>query len=373
MSGQTLIVRVDLAARSYDVVVGSDLLSCEQENLASWLRGRRAVVVTDENVFRLHGAMLVQSLRRIGADASIITVAPGEESKSFRVLERLTDDMLALELSRSDIVIAFGGGVVGDLAGFAAAIYKRGIDFIQIPTTLLAQVDSSVGGKTAIDTARGKNLLGAFHQPRLVLADVNFLSTLDDRQMRAGYAEILKYGLLGNAPFFGWLEQNGARVLARETAALIDAVGQSVSIKAEIVGQDEQEQGRRALLNLGHTFGHALEAATGYGGDVLHGEAVALGCAMAFRYSQALGLCAPDAAARAEKAIAAAGLPVRLGEVAGGPFSAAALAGFMEQDKKAAGGRLTLILARAIGEAFVAKNIERQAVVDFLIREGVAS
>ena len=268
------------------------------------------------------------------------------------------------------MVIAFGGGVIGDLTGFAAAIYKRGIDFVQIPTTLLAQVDSSVGGKTAIDTPRGKNLIGAFHQPRRVLADLDVLATLPPREMRCGYAEIIKYGLLGDTSFFEWLEVNGARVIAGEPDALAHAVWRSVEMKAEIVAEDETEQGRRALLNLGHTFGHALEAETGFGGELLHGEAVGIGMALAFRFSVALGLCPSQDAVRAERAIAAAGLPVRLDQLSNHPFDAKRLIAHAAQDKKAEGGRLTFVLARRIGEAEVVKDVERGALRDFLIREG---
>ena len=260
--------------------------------------------------------------------------------------------------------------MVGDLAGFAAAIYKRGIDFVQIPTTLLAQVDSSVGGKTAIDTPHGKNLVGAFHQPRLVLADLDVLATLPDREMRCGYAEVIKYGMLGDAAFFAWLEAKGAQVLARDPDALTQAIGRSVEMKAEIVEEDEREQGRRALLNLGHTFGHALETELGFGDGLLHGEAVALGCAMAFRFSASLGLTPAADAKRVEAALAAAGLAVRLAQIKNSRFTADALLGHMAQDKKAEGGRLTLILARRIGEAFVAKAVDPAALRDFLIEEG---
>jgi 3-dehydroquinate synthase len=260
--------------------------------------------------------------------------------------------------------------VVGDLAGFAAAIYKRGIDFIQVPTTLLAQVDSSVGGKTAIDTVHGKNLVGAFHQPRLVLADLDVLATLPPREVRAGYAEIIKYGLLGDRAFFEWLEAHGPEVLALERAPLAVAVARSVEMKAEVVAEDEREAGRRALLNLGHTFAHALEAETGYGETLLHGEAVGAGCALAFRFSAALGHCDPTEAARAAAAIAAGGLPTRLDQIAGGPFAADRLVAHMAQDKKAEAGRLTFVLVRGIGDAFVAKGVDAEAVRAFLISEG---
>jgi 3-dehydroquinate synthase len=295
---------------------------------------------------------------------------PGEQTKSFEGLADLSDRLLDLKLDRGDVITAFGGGVIGDLTGFAAAIYKRGISFVQIPTTLLAQVDSSVGGKTAIDTARGKNLIGAFHQPRRVLADLDVLATLPAREMRCGYAEIIKYGLLGDAVFFDWLEANGARVIAGEPDALAHAVARSVRMKAEIVAEDEHEQGRRALLNLGHTFGHALEAETGFGGALLHGEAVGIGMAMAFRFSAVLGLCFGQDAVRAERAIAAAGLSARLDQLSGHPFDAARLIAHTAQDKKAEGGKLTFILARRIGEAFVAKDVEASALRAFLSGEG---
>ncbi|HWF76931.1 MAG TPA: 3-dehydroquinate synthase, partial [Caulobacteraceae bacterium] len=291
-------------------------------------------------------------------------------TKSFEGLADVSDRLLALELDRGDVITAFGGGVVGDLAGFAAAILKRGVDFVQIPTTLLAQVDSSVGGKTAIDTPRGKNLIGAFHQPRLVLADLDVLASLPRRELVCGYAEVIKYGLLGDVAFFEWLEANSAEVLALDEAAISYAIRRSVEMKAEIVAEDEREAGRRALLNLGHTFAHALEAETGFGEALKHGEAVGIGCALAFRFSARLGLCPGQDAERAARAIAAAGLPTRLSDLAGGPFGADALVAHMAQDKKAEGGALTFILARRIGEAFVAKGVDAAVTRDFLMAEG---
>jgi 3-dehydroquinate synthase len=326
-------------------------------------------VVTDETVAFHHGERLVAALEAGGVSTHLIAVAPGEGSKSFAGLQALCDQLLALKLDRGDVITAFGGGVVGDLAGFAAAIYKRGIDFIQIPTTLLAQVDSSVGGKTAIDTPRGKNLIGAFHQPRAVLADLDVLATLPVREVRAGYAEVIKYGLLGDAAFFAWLEAEGDNVLALNVDALAHAIARSVEMKAEIVAQDEHETGRRALLNLGHTFAHALESETGYGEALLHGEAVGIGCALAFRFSAALGLCSPDVAKRCEAAIAASGLPVRLDDLAGAPFSVEALISHMQQDKKALGGGLTFILARDIGDAFTVQDVDVGALRQFLVFE----
>ncbi|WP_068874531.1 MULTISPECIES: 3-dehydroquinate synthase [unclassified Phenylobacterium] len=366
----SLTVPVGLGERSYDVVVGEGLLDVAGRLIAPFQTRGRTAVVSDETVWRLHGERLTAALAAAGVTALPVIVPPGEQTKSFEGLADVCDRLLALELDRGDIVTAFGGGVVGDLAGFAAAIYKRGIDFVQIPTTLLAQVDSSVGGKTAIDTPRGKNLVGAFHQPKLVLADLSVLSTLPDREMRAGYAEIVKYGLLGDLAFFEWLEANVAAVLAREPGALSYAVAHSVRMKAQIVAEDEKEQGRRALLNLGHTFGHALESETGYGEALLHGEAVGAGMALAFRFSAAQGLASGQDAIRATRAIAAAGLPTTLPEVAGHPFDASRLVAHMGQDKKAEAGRLTFILARALGEAFVAKDVDAGAVRAFLVAEG---
>jgi 3-dehydroquinate synthase len=363
---------VGLGRRAYPVRVGPGLIDRAGEALAPLLKRRRTAVVSDETVWGLHGARLTAALARAGVTALPVLVAPGEQAKSFAGLADVTDRLLALELDRGDLITAFGGGVVGDLAGFAAAIYKRGVDFVQIPTTLLAQVDSSVGGKTAIDTPRGKNLVGAFHQPKLVLADLDVLSTLPDREMRAGYAEVIKYGLLGDFRFFEWLETNVGQVLSREPEALAAAVARAVEMKAQIVAEDETEQGRRALLNLGHTFGHALEAETGYGEALLHGEAVAAGMAMAFRFSAAQGLCPTQDARRAGAAIAAAGLPTTLAEVTGHPFGAARLAGHMAQDKKAQDGKLTFILAHGLGDAFVAMDVDAAAVTLFLKQEGAA-
>jgi len=366
-------VRVGLDERAYDVVVGPGLLSEAGARLRPLLKRPRTAIVSDETVWALHGARLTASLEAAGIVCHPVIVPPGEPSKSWEWLADVSDRLLALELDRGDVVTAFGGGVVGDLAGFAAAIYKRGIDFVQVPTTLLAQVDSSVGGKTAIDTTRGKNLIGAFHQPLLVLADLDVLGTLSPREMRAGYAEVIKYGLLGDFAFFEWLEANGAAVLAREPDALSHAVARSVEMKAEIVAEDEREAGRRALLNLGHTFGHALEAETGYGEALLHGEAVAAGSAIAFRFSATQGLCSAQDAQRAEAAIAAAGLPTRLAGVSSTPFAAQRLVRHMGQDKKAEGGKLTFILARALGDTFVAKDVAAQAVHDFLVSEGAVA
>ena len=366
----TQIVTVALEGRSYEVAIGRGLIAAAGRHIGPLLDRPVTAVVMDATIADLHGDRLLSALRAAGIRADPVVVPPGEATKSFDGLAELTDRLLALELDRADRIVAFGGGVVGDLAGFAAAIYKRGVDFIQIPTTLLAQVDSSVGGKTAIDTPRGKNLVGVFHQPRLVLADLDVLDTLPDREMICGYAEVLKYGLLGDAVFFEGLEANTPNILARETDALAWAVRRCVEMKAQIVAEDEREGGRRALLNLGHTFGHAVEAANGYGEALKHGEAVGLGCALAFRFSARLGLCAGQDAHRAERAIAAAGLPVRLRDVAGHPFRADALIESMAQDKKARGGALTFVLVRGIGQAYVAKGVEARPLRDFLLEEG---
>jgi 3-dehydroquinate synthase len=363
-------IRVGLGARSYDVLVGGGLIDRAGALTRPFLPRGRTAVVCDETVHRLHGARLAASLAAAGVTASFVIMPPGEGTKSWDGLAQVSDRLLALGLDRGDVITAFGGGVIGDLAGFAAAIYKRGIDFVQIPTTLLAQVDSSVGGKTAIDTPRGKNLIGAFHQPRLVLADLDLLATLPPRELRAGYAEVIKYGLLGDADFFQWLEREGGEVLALRPAAVAQAVARSVEMKAAIVGEDEKEAAARALLNLGHTFGHALEAETGFGAGLLHGEGVAIGCAQAFRFSARLGLCPDEDAERAQAAIAAAGLPTGMDQAPGGPFAVDRLLAHMAQDKKAQDGRLTFVLARRLGQAFVAKDVDREAVRAFLAAEG---
>ncbi|MFO1013700.1 MAG: 3-dehydroquinate synthase [Caulobacteraceae bacterium] len=363
-------VAVGLGARAYEVLIGRGLVDDAAARVRPFLKRPVAAVVSDATVFDLHGPSLVGALEAAGITCHAIILPPGEETKSFEHLADLSDRLLALELERGDLIVAFGGGVIGDLTGFAAAIYKRGVDFVQIPTTLLAQVDSSVGGKTAIDTPRGKNLIGAFHQPRLVLADLGVLDTLPEREMACGYAEVFKYGLLGDAAFWDWLEANGAKVLAREPEALTYAVRRSVEMKAEIVAEDEREAGRRALLNLGHTFAHALESETGFGEALKHGEAVAIGCCLAFRFSRDLGLCSGQDATRVEALVKKAGMATRLSDLSAHPFNADALISHMAQDKKAEGGKLTFILARRIGEAFVAKDVDRDALRTFLISEG---
>jgi 3-dehydroquinate synthase len=363
-------IGVALAGRSYDVLIGPGLVDAAGAHIRPRLRRPFAPIVMDETVAALHGDRLRRSLAEAGIEAVPLVIPPGEGAKSFEGLADLCDRLLALGVERTDLIVAFGGGVVGDLAGFAAAILKRGVDFVQIPTTLLAQVDSSVGGKTAIDSPRGKNLIGAFHQPRLVLADLDVLATLPRREMICGYAEVLKYGLLGDFAFFEWLEANGAQVLALAPGLLARAVARCVEMKAQIVAEDEREGGRRALLNLGHTFGHAVEALTGFGEALKHGEAVGLGCAQAFRFSATLGLCPSQDVQRAEAAIAAAGLPTRLDQVLDEAPDVEALIEAMAQDKKAEAGSLTFILVRRIGEAFVSRNVDRARLREFLVAEG---
>ncbi|MEL6266285.1 MAG: 3-dehydroquinate synthase, partial [Pseudomonadota bacterium] len=308
---------VGLGARAYDIVVGDGLIASAGALVGPLLPRPRTVIVTDETVAAHHLAPLTEALAAQGIAAEAVIVAPGEGSKSMTVLGAVLDRLLALEVERDDVILALGGGVIGDLAGFAAAVLRRGVAFVQVPTSLLAQVDSAVGGKTGVNAAAGKNLIGAFHQPRLVLADIATLDTLAPRQLRAGYAEVAKYGLLGDAAFFAWLEANGAGLIAGDRAARIEAVTRSCAAKAAIVARDEREKGDRALLNLGHTFGHALEAATGYSDRLLHGKGVALGCCLAFQASARLGLCAQEVPGRVAAHLATMGLPTRLSDVPG--------------------------------------------------------
>ncbi len=362
-------VTVSLGERSYDILIGEGLLADAGTLLAPFFRRRKTAIVTDANVARHHLEPLEASLRAEGFEVSSIVLPAGEPSKSFAVLADLCDRLLGAGIERSDRIIALGGGVIGDLAGFSAAILRRGIDFIQIPTSLLAQVDSSVGGKTGINSALGKNLIGAFHQPLAVLADTSLLSTLPDRELSAGYAEVAKYGLLGDAAFFAWLEKNVGQLMARDASALIHAITVCCTTKADLVARDEREAGPRALLNLGHTFGHALEAATGYGGRLLHGEAVAVGMVQAFRFSARLGLCEPALAERVAAHLRAARLPAALSDIKADLPDAKGLVDIMRQDKKAEAGRLTFILVRGIGEAFVSRDVDEAELVAFLAGE----
>jgi 3-dehydroquinate synthase len=362
-------VPVALGDRTYDVLIGPNLIARAGEHIAARLPDAKCGIVTDSTVAGHHLAALQRGLEPHVKLAGSIVLSPGEATKSFRELAPLCERLLELGLERGDLVVAFGGGVIGDLAGFAAGILRRGVRFVQIPTTLLAQVDSSVGGKTGINTPQGKNLIGVFHQPSLVLADTGALSTLAPREMRAGYAEVAKYGLLGDADFFAWLEENWRGVFALQAAPLEHAVETSVKAKAAIVARDEHETGDRALLNLGHTFGHALEAWTGYSDRLLHGEGVAIGMALALRFSEELGLCAPGTAERGASHLRAVGLPTRIGDIPGGKANADELVALMAQDKKVRQGKATFILVRGIGQAFITRDVEPVAVRDFLARE----
>jgi len=359
------VVKVDLGARSYPVIIESGLLTRAGEHLAPIARGRPIVIVADENVAG-HLATLRSSLEAAGLRAESILIPAGEGSKSWATLESLCDRLLALGVERGDHVVAQGGGVIGDLVGFATAILKRGCGFVQVPTTLLAQVDSSVGGKTGINARAGKNLIGAFHQPKMVLIDPDVLDTLPTRQLRAGYAEVVKYGLIDDAGFFAWCEANGAALLAGDAAARTHAIAYSVAAKARIVGDDEFEtSGRRALLNLGHTFGHALEAEAGFSDRLLHGEGVAAGCALAFAFSARQGLCPPADAERVAAHWRAVGLPDGLA-AAGIAAPAARLIEHMRHDKKASAGRIPFLLARGIGQTYLDRNVDLAAVEAFL-------
>ena len=362
-------VRVELGARSYDVLIGEGLLEQAGRLIATRLGKAKCGVVTDETVARHHLARLEAGLKAEGRLAGTKILKPGEATKSFRELERLCEHLLEMGLERGDLVVALGGGVIGDLTGFAASILRRGVRFVQVPTTLLAQVDSSVGGKTGINTPQGKNLIGTFHQPSLVLADTGTLATLPVRELRAGYAEVVKYGLLGDAAFFDWLEENWRGVLGGDAAALTRAIETSVKAKADIVARDETEQGDRALLNLGHTFGHALEALAGFSDRLLHGEAIAIGMCQAFRLSEELDLCSTGTSDRVAAHFAAVGLPTSLADYPGGSPEPDALMRLMAQDKKVRQGQLALILARGIGEAFVVRDVPADRVREFLSSE----
>ena len=360
------IVSVNLGARTYDIHIGENLLEESGRIIAPLLNRPFTAIVTDENVAKFHLKTLEASLAAAGIKSVSIILPPGEKTKSFMALADLCEKLLAAGVERRDKIIALGGGVIGDLAGFAAAILRRGIDFIQIPTTLLAQVDSSVGGKTGINTAHGKNLIGAFLQPIKVLADTSLLETLPARELAAGYAEVVKYGLLGDLSFFEWLETNANLVMRGDAQARSFALHKSCSAKAAVVAEDETEQGVRALLNLGHTFGHALESATGYGNRLLHGEGVAIGMVQAFRFSEHLKYCKPGTADRVTRHLKAVGLPTHMSNIEGSLPPIADLVKIMRQDKKAQSGKLTFILARSIGDAFIAKNVSDDDVINFL-------
>ncbi|TNE38660.1 MAG: 3-dehydroquinate synthase [Sphingomonadales bacterium] len=367
------VVPVALGERSYDIRIEDGLLNRAAEYLKPYVRGGRLVIVTDSHVETTQLPRLRAGLAAAGIETRVIPLPPGESTKSWAQLEALMDELLALEIERKDHIVALGGGVIGDLVGFAASILKRGCGFVQIPTTLLAQVDSSVGGKTAINTTAGKNLVGAFHQPALVLIDPTSLDTLPRREVGAGYAEVVKYGLIDDPAFFDWCETNGTRLLAGDPEARSYAIEKSVRAKAAIVADDEQERsGRRALLNLGHTFGHALEAETGYGERLLHGEAVAAGMALAFRFSVAQGLCPAEDAERVTAHLRAAGLPASVRD-AGVAASGATLVAHMMHDKKMEGGKLPFLLAHGIGQTYLDREVDLAAVTAFLDGEDAAA
>jgi len=363
-------VRVDLGARAYDVRIGPGLLARAGAEIAPLLRRRRVAVLTDERVGALHLEALREGLGDIAMTA--LALPPGEATKGWPEFSRAVDWLLGERIERRDIVIALGGGVIGDLAGFAAAVLRRGVRFVQIPTSLLAQVDSSVGGKTGINSVHGKNLIGAFHQPSLVLADIGVLDSLPARDFLSGYGEVVKYGLLGDAAFFDWLEANGPALAHGDRALRQHAVRRSVEMKARIVERDETEEGDRALLNLGHTFCHALETATGYSDRLLHGEGVAIGCALAFETSQRLGLCSQEAPSRVRAHLKAMGMKCDIADIPGDLPDADALMALMAQDKKVVDGKLRFILARAIGEAFVTADVDA-ATVRQVIAEALAA
>ncbi len=371
MSAATLHVAFD--RRGYDIHIGAGLLHRAGSLIAPVIRQKRTVIVTDAHVARLHLAALIASLDGAGIAYHEIVLPPGEPTKDFAHFAKLCVDILTLGIERGTSLIALGGGVVGDLAGFAAATLLRGIDYVQVPTTLLAQVDSAVGGKTAIDTPQGKNLVGAFHQPVLVLADTATLATLPDRELRAGYAEIVKYGVIKDAEFFAWLETHGTELLAGDIAARDHAVRRSLEIKARVVVADERESGERQILNYGHSFGHALEAETGFGAALLHGEAVALGMCLAGDLAARLGHWPAREAARLKRVLAGAGLPTTLAALPEAARQPARLLAHMKRDKKVKDGRVTLILPRRIGEVFVTTDVAAETLRDFLAAADTAA
>ncbi len=366
MNPEMETVHVGLEGREYDIHIGPGLLAQAGALIRQISPRKRMMIVTEENVAPLHLATLQAGLKSAGIESDALVLPAGESTKSWPYYEQTVEWLLAQKVERKDLVIALGGGVIGDLTGFAAATLRRGVGFVQIPTSLLAQVDSSVGGKTGINAPQGKNLIGAFHQPSLVLADIDVLGTMTARDLLSGYGEVVKYGMLGDAAFFEWLEDNGPKLAAGDEAARIAAVKRSCEMKAEIVMRDETEQGDRALLNLGHTFCHALEAATGYGDRLLHGEGVAIGCALAFELSSRLGLCSQEDPSRVRAHLKAMGMKVDLKDIEGDLPSAEALVELMGQDKKVVDGQLRFILARGIGEAFVTADVPKDKVTQLL-------
>jgi 3-dehydroquinate synthase len=364
MSHET--VNVDLGNRSYDIHIGPNLVPNAGNFIKPHLKRNHVAIITDENVAGLHLETLEAGLTTAGITSVVLTLPAGEATKSWEMLQKTVEWLLSEKIERDDVVIAFGGGVIGDLVGFSAAIMRRGVRFVQVPTSLLAQVDSSVGGKTGINSPHGKNLVGAFYQPQLVLADVDVLGTLKPRDFLAGYGEVSKYGMLGDIDFFEWLEENGPVMAAGDMEKRIYAVKRSCEMKADIVARDEKERGDRALLNLGHTFCHALEAATGYSDRLLHGEGVAIGCALAFETSMRLGLCSQEAPSRVRAHLRAMGMKVDLSDIEGDLPDADGLLALMAQDKKVQGGKLAFIMARSIGDSFVDRDVDLSVVKSVL-------
>ncbi|TAA53856.1 3-dehydroquinate synthase [Shinella sp. JR1-6] len=359
-------VRVDLGDRSYDILIGPGLIAAAGREIASRLKGRKIAVVTDAHVAPLYLDNFMAALKAEGIEAVSLVLPAGEKTKSFEHLISVCDSVLAARIERNDAVVALGGGVIGDLTGFAAGIARRGSRFIQVPTSLLAQVDSSVGGKTGINSPHGKNLIGIFHQPDLVLADTDVLDTLSLREFRAGYAEVAKYGLIDKPDFFAWLEKSWRAVFAGGEAR-IEAIATSCQAKADVVAADERENGQRALLNLGHTFGHALEAATQYdSARLVHGEGVSIGMVLAYQFSARMNLASPDDGKRVEAHLADVGLPTAMNQIAGGLPPADVLMDAIAQDKKVKGGKLTFILTRGVGQSFVADDVPQSEVIAFL-------
>lgn len=372
----SVAVHVPLGDRSYDIHIGQGFLKNSPQYLLPFLARPKISIVTDSNVGPLHLKTLTSALAEAGIEYSSLTLPAGEGTKSWQFLSKTIDFFLDEKVERSDVVVALGGGVIGDLVGFAAAILRRGVDFVQIPTSLLAQVDSSVGGKTGINASQGKNLIGAFHQPKLVLADIDILGTLKPRDFLAGYGEVVKYGLLGSERFFAWLEKNGPSLAQGNIAARIEAVRISCQMKADIVERDETEQGERALLNLGHTFCHALEAATGYSDRLLHGEGVAIGCALAFETSARLGLCAQEAPSRLREHLNAMRMKTDIRDIEGDMPDAVKILSLMGQDKKVVGKQLNFIMARSIGESFMTSDVSNKvimAVIEDSMKSGAGS
>ncbi len=359
-------VEVKLDDRSYTIHIGTDLLQETGVFIQPFLRRQKIAVVTDENVASLHLNTLKASLSADGIKVSTLILPAGESTKSWMHVQKTVEWLLAEHIERDDIIVAFGGGVIGDLVGFAASILRRGVRFVQIPTSLLAQVDSSVGGKTGINSLQGKNLIGAFYQPQLVLADINILGTLSSRDFLAGYGEVVKYGLLGDFNFFKWLEKNAPAMASGDIKKRIYAVKRSCEMKANIVARDEKERGDRALLNLGHTFGHALEAATGFSDRLLHGEGVAIGCALAFETSMQLGLCSQEAPSRVREHLKIMGMKADLSDIIGELPNENVLVDLMRQDKKVLDGKITFIMARGIGDTFVSHDVELDIVRNVL-------